>query len=297
MSTNDVSSHRAGSLYSGHEKAYHASKDGEYPESLAQRQPRDGELGTTRSNGASMASEWYVEDNDRAIGPFSVSQMKAQAAAGRIKPDTRVRKGKRGKWIAAKQVQGLHAPRQSTEHAADTADTPATTPTVASGVEEGGTFLAPLRRRKWRLIIFVLLVLFILAGQAAPVPQITFDLCMGFILGSYPIVEVKKKTIEQTLFVFFFPVHKKVYKLRDFVAVEADVETRITQYVGCLILFVFFYWLLFRIFDRVMPWLGGDYKLWLRRYDDERIIIWQGNNTTDYEANLALLESAGLRIN
>jgi len=57
-----------------------------------------------------MAAEWYVDDGDRATGPFSVSQMKAQAAAARIKPDTQVRKGKRGKWVAAKQVKGLLPP-------------------------------------------------------------------------------------------------------------------------------------------------------------------------------------------
>ena len=76
----------------------------------------------------------------------------------------------------------------------------------------------------------------------------------------------------------------------------ADTESRITQSVGCLIIIVFWYWLLFRIFDHMMPWLGGDYKLWLRRYDDERIQIWQGNNTVDFEANLDLLKSSGLRV-
>ena len=62
---------------------------------------------------------------------------------------------------------------------------------------------------------------------------------MGLILGSYPIVEVKKKTTEQTITVFFYLAHNKVWRLRDFVSVEADVESRITQTVGCLILVVF----------------------------------------------------------
>jgi hypothetical protein len=53
---------------------------------------------------------------------------------------------------------------------------------------------------------------------------------------------------------------------------------------------------MFRIFDHVMPWLGGDHKLWLRQYDDERLLIWQGNNAAHFEANLRRLESAGLRI-
>jgi hypothetical protein len=45
-----------------------------------------------------------------------------------------------------------------------------------------------------------------------------------------------------------------------------------------------------------MPWLGGNYKLFLRQYDDEKLLIWQGNNTTDFEANLALFEAVGLPI-
>ena len=51
-----------------------------------------------------------------------------------------------------------------------------------------------------------------------------------------------------------------------------------------------------RLLDYVIPWLGGNYKLFLRQYDDEKVLIWQGNNTSDYEGNLALLESAGLTI-
>jgi hypothetical protein len=45
-----------------------------------------------------------------------------------------------------------------------------------------------------------------------------------------------------------------------------------------------------------MPWLGGDYKLWLRQYDDERLLIWQVNNSDHHEANLRRYESTGLPI-
>ena len=96
--------------------------------------------------------------------------------------------------------------------------------------------------------------------------------------------------------VFFFPVHKKTWRLRDFISVETDMEPRIADTIGCLVLVVFFIWFLFRLFDHMMPWLGGNYKLFLRQYDDEKLLIWQGNNTSDYEANLALFESAGLAI-
>ena len=249
-----------------------------------------------------MASEWYVEDNDRAIGPFTVAQMKAQATSSRIKPETRVRKGRRGKWIAAKNVKGLLDPRadQQTTSSAKPSFSKSkrqSTPQVTGvGSAEEGVFLAPLRNRKRRAVIFGVLVVFILIGQAPIHQQLFFDITVGLIIGSYPIVEVKKKSIEQTIMVFFFPVHKKIWKMRDFVSVETGVESRIADTIGCMVLIFFWYWFLFRLFDHMMPWLGGNYKLFLRQYDDEKLLIWQGNNTTDYEANLALFEAAGLPI-
>lgn len=265
-----------------------------------------------------MASEWFVNNDDQTTGPFTVPQMKAQAKAGRIKPSTLVRKGK-GKWIEARRVQGLLAATQKpatvdgipaaktgksktgkskpnkSNNQSDKIRSPQVTGAAISDDDES-TFLAPLRKRRGRAIIFSVLVIFMLIGRAPIHQQLVFDICMGLILGSYPLVEVKKRTIERTLMIFFYPAHKTIWKLRDFTAVETDVEPRIADKIGILIFFFFWLWFMFRLFDRVMPWLGGDYKLWLRQWDDERLLIWQGNNTADFEANLALLEATGLRI-
>lgn len=162
--------------------------------------------------------------------------------------------------------------------------------------EGAGTCLAPLRNRKRRAIIYVCLVAFVVIGQAPIHKQLFFDLTIGLMMGSYPIVEVKKKTIERTMMVLFFPVHQKVWRLSDFVSVEAGTESRITDSIGCLVLLFFCFWFLSRLLDHVFPWLGGDFKLYLRQCDDEKVLIWQGNNTSDFEANLALIESAGLTI-
>lgn len=119
---------------------------------------------------------------------------------------------------------------------------------------------------------------------------------MGLIIGSYPLVQVKKKTIEQTLFVLFYPVHTKVLRLRDFVSVEADVEPGMGDQFGCLIYVFFWYAIMWKFFDFLMPWLGGTYKLYLKELTDERTLIWQGSNTYDYEANLDLFVSKGLPV-
>ncbi len=244
-----------------------------------------------------MASEWYVEDEGRAMGPFNVAQMKAQAAANRIGPETRVRKGQSGPWIAAMRVKGLLnpvAPQQESAKQRNAKSTPHVTGVKQS--EDEGACLAPLRNRKRRAIIYVCLVVFIMIGQAPIHKQLFFDLTVGLLIGSYPIVELRHKTIERTIMVFFFPVHKKAWRLTDFVSVETGTEPRITDTIGILVLVFFWYWFLSRLLDHVIPWLGGNYKLFLRHYDDETLLIWQGNNATDYEANLVLLESAGLTI-
>ena len=98
------------------------------------------------------------------------------------------------------------------------------------------------------------------------------------------------------LFIFFYPAFKTKWRLRDFVCVMPSTEPRITDTIGCLVLIFFYFWFLFRLFDHLMPWMGGNYKLSLKQYDDEKLLIWQGNNTADFEANLALFESVGLPI-
>lgn len=246
-----------------------------------------------------MANEWYVEVNGQATGPFSVRQLKAQAAAKVIKPETRVRKG-RGKWYQASNVKGLLAPEANSSEspAKPSSKNPRSpAPPKAGGpAESEGIFLAPVRNRRRRAIIFGCLVAFIMIGGAPIHQQLFFLLTVGLIIGSYPLVEIKKKTIEQTLVVFFYPVYKNTLKLRDFVGLETARESRLTDSVGCLVIFIFWYWFLFRLFDHMLPWLGGNYKLILRRYDDEEVLIWQGNNTTDFEANLELLEGTGLPL-
>ena len=42
--------------------------------------------------------------------------------------------------------------------------------------------------------------------------------------------------------------------------------------------------------------IRDSYKLNLKQSDDEQLLIWQGNNAADFEANLALFESVGLPV-
>ena len=250
-----------------------------------------------------MASEWFVEVDGKATGPFSVKQLKAQVRAGRIHAETKLRRG-RGKWYLANNVQGLlsDSPEKSTPPARvankvenRTQGQAEASPQPAAASAEG-TFLAPVRTRKIRGILFGCLVALVMVGTTPIWQKLVFALSMALIIGSYPLVEVKKKTIEQTLIIGFVPAHRKKWNMRDFVSVMPSTEPRIADTIGCFVLIFFWYWFLFRLFDHLMPWMGGNYKLSLRQYDDEELLIWQGNSTADFEANLALFEAKGLTI-
>ena len=52
-------------------------------------------------------------------------------------------------------------------------------------------------------------------------------------------------------------------------------------------------WLL----DWLIPWAGGDYKLWLRTKSDQRVLAWQGNGEANFRRNLEILEEvSGLPV-
>jgi len=54
-----------------------------------------------------MASQWYVERGDSKAGPYSATELKAQAAAGEITPETLVQKDGMDRWVEASSVRGL----------------------------------------------------------------------------------------------------------------------------------------------------------------------------------------------
>jgi hypothetical protein len=59
-------------------------------------------------------AEWYVNQRDKTHGPFSSSQLKQLADAGKIDRETQVRKNADGKWAAARHVKGLFESREVT---------------------------------------------------------------------------------------------------------------------------------------------------------------------------------------
>ncbi len=52
-------------------------------------------------------AHWYIKKDDRALGPFGPTEMRRRVEAGKVKPETMVRKGSNSKFLAAKSFKGL----------------------------------------------------------------------------------------------------------------------------------------------------------------------------------------------
>jgi hypothetical protein len=56
-----------------------------------------------------MAADWFLNIADRIYGPYEAGNLRQFVQEGRLTPDTLIRKGEEGAWVAARQVTGLFA--------------------------------------------------------------------------------------------------------------------------------------------------------------------------------------------
>lgn len=54
-----------------------------------------------------MANDWYIQINNAGHGPFTSERLKQLAQQGKITPNTPIRRGASGNWVAACAVKGL----------------------------------------------------------------------------------------------------------------------------------------------------------------------------------------------
>jgi hypothetical protein len=150
------------------------------------------------------------------------------------------------------------------------------------------TPLVPRRRIAPRLGILVALVLFLLLGAPSALNLVSFTLVTALVLGTFPRAYVSRTQFTKQILVMFVPVRVTRYPLKDFEAIETDIEQRMPIETGFLFGFgnLFWAWAL----DHVFPWCGGDYKLWLRTFSGKRILGWQGDGDSRFKENLDTLE-------
>jgi hypothetical protein len=93
-----------------------------------------------------MAKEWFYRSMSEVLGPFSPSEMRAFAAAGRVTADTQIRKGTEGKWVNASQVKGLLPEARSTPVAKSPMSSPPILKPATPTVEPAGSKSAATSR-------------------------------------------------------------------------------------------------------------------------------------------------------
>jgi hypothetical protein len=168
---------------------------------------------------------------------------------------------------------------------------------IADQGEDDRLYLAPIRNFRRRSIIWVALCAFALIGSADVWPKLVFCLSMGLLLGSFPQASLGGGAFHREFFIMFLRAQKKKWKLERFVQIEIGSEERPFDSAAQIFKSGELMNRIWGLFDACVPWLGGDYKLYLRSASGKRVLAWQGGNDEQFQANLeALRRATGLQV-
>jgi hypothetical protein len=159
--------------------------------------------------------------------------------------------------------------------------------------------LVPQPRVWLRLTILLLLIAFAWIGESSWYSKAIFALATTGLFGTFPRLRISTEYFQQQWFAAFLPVYGRRMRLDKLVQIETDVETKMGMETGFALAFFVGLWdvLMIWLFDWLVPWFGGDYKLWLRTKSDRRILAWQGNGESNFRRNLDLLKDiSGLPV-
>ncbi len=161
------------------------------------------------------------------------------------------------------------------------------------------TPLTPQPRIWLRAAILVLLVALACIGNSSWLAKGVFCLAMAGLLGTFPRPRVSAEWFEVEWFAAFVPVRVRRVALADAIQIETDLESRMGLDTGILLAFFIGLWnvLMIWLVDWLVPWFGGDYKIWLRTGRDQRMLAWQGMGEGHFRRNLDILEDiSGLPV-
>lgn len=165
-------------------------------------------------------------------------------------------------------------------------------------VTAGHTYLVPNRRMTPRLIVLAgLVALFFIAN--AWYHTLLFGLVMASWLGTYPRVSLNHQMVQREFLVMFVSAHVRRWSWRKFVCIETGLEPRFGVGLGCLMAAMVGIWnvILAKTLDWLVPWFGGDYKIWVQDLSERRVLVWQGNGESYFRRNLDVLqEASGLPV-
>jgi hypothetical protein len=148
------------------------------------------------------------------------------------------------------------------------------------------------RPRIWlRATVVVLLVALAWVGTTPWYAKTVFCLAMLGLLGSFPRPRIDSTCYEKTWFICFVAVRPIRIPWEKCIQIETDLDERLDA-ASSFLLFGVRDMLLGWIIDWLLPWFGGEYKLWLRTGPHDRVLAWQGNGEWNFRQNVDVLEDA-----
>ena len=150
--------------------------------------------------------------------------------------------------------------------------------------------LLPELKLRYRLIALgVLLVPVALAWRLGIVLQLLACILPLVLTGTYRVSRIVGDRFDTRFHLAFVPISRGRCNLRGVV----DIHTTYQNAFGwwTLILFGPFQWLFGKVFDYLIPALGGPYEIWLETAKGREILAWNGYNQQHYEKNLEFLRT------
>jgi hypothetical protein len=145
--------------------------------------------------------------------------------------------------------------------------------------------LVPYRSIPVRLTVFALLVALVLIGLPPWLDVVFFAVGMAMLVGTFPRSWIRDGRFEREFRLAFFRIHHKRWRLDEVEQIEVGSE----EPLGCVFAPVL---VVVRLVDRFFPWVGGEYKIWLRTFSGHRASAWQGFGQAQFRENLQALETA-----
>lgn len=150
--------------------------------------------------------------------------------------------------------------------------------------------LAPELKLRYRVIaLAVLLVPVMLASRIGVAGQLLACLVPLVLTGTYRVSRIVGDKFDTRFHMAFVPLSHSRCNLRGVVDIHTTYQTQFGW--GTLILFGPFQWVFGKVFDALIPALGGPYEIWLETAKGREILAWNGYNQQHFEKNLEFLRT------
>ena len=141
-----------------------------------------------------------------------------------------------------------------------------------------------------RRVLFGVLIIPALVASSPWFVKIVGCAMVAFLTGTYRESRIVGSRFETRMVFLFVRRDYKKFKLDHVVTIETGLEDRAGW--GTFFLFGPLYWAASRACDFLLPWVGGEFKLWLRSARGRRLLAWQGNSEDYFQSNLEILQTA-----